>query len=305
MIKVMRDDIIENSQLGLTSHREVINGINMRWLESGEGYPIVLIHGIPTSPMLWRHVVSQVHGARCLCWEMVGYGESISEGHNRDISVASQASSLLAYLDHLKIERAILVGHDLGGGVAQIAAARSPHRCAGLVLVDSICYDSWPIASIRLLRRFSGLIRRLPDWGFLPMFRAFLRRGHDHAQLCEESLKLHWKHYAEHDAAACFVHQIQSLDSRDTHGIARELGRLQIPSRVIWGEYDPYQKIQYGERLAHELHTELLRIEYGKHFVPEDEPTPIVEAINDLVEHVSEGDPASAVHDRRRAHNRP
>jgi pimeloyl-ACP methyl ester carboxylesterase len=45
--------------------------------------------------------------------------------------------------------RAVLVGHDLGGGVAQIAAVRAPGRCAGLVLANSIGYDSWPIPSVR------------------------------------------------------------------------------------------------------------------------------------------------------------
>jgi pimeloyl-ACP methyl ester carboxylesterase len=63
-----------------------------------------------------------VRGGRCLAFEMVGYGESIPAGRDRDISVARQADYLLAWLNHLDIEQAVLAGHDLGGGVAQIAA---------------------------------------------------------------------------------------------------------------------------------------------------------------------------------------
>lgn len=49
----------------------------MRWEEEGEGTPVVILHGIPTSPRLWRHVVPLVASsdggnARCLAWEMVG-----------------------------------------------------------------------------------------------------------------------------------------------------------------------------------------------------------------------------------------
>jgi pimeloyl-ACP methyl ester carboxylesterase len=65
--------------------------------------------------------------------------------------MARQADHLLAWLDHLDIERAVLAGHDLGGGVAQIAAVHQPRWCAGLVLANAICYDSWPIPSVRAL----------------------------------------------------------------------------------------------------------------------------------------------------------
>ena len=134
----------------------------MRWSEEGGGFPFVLLHGIPTSPALWRHVLPQVRGGRLLAFELVGYGESIPAGRDRDISVARQADSLLAWLDHLAIEQAVLVGHDLGGGVAQIAAVHQPRRCAGLVLANAVCYDSWPILSVRALRAAGPLVGRMP-----------------------------------------------------------------------------------------------------------------------------------------------
>jgi pimeloyl-ACP methyl ester carboxylesterase len=46
-----------------------VGGVPMRWLESGTGHPVVLVHGIPTSPELWRHVLPRVEGARLLAWE--------------------------------------------------------------------------------------------------------------------------------------------------------------------------------------------------------------------------------------------
>ncbi|MDQ3913294.1 MAG: hypothetical protein M3305_16295 [Actinomycetota bacterium] len=51
----------------------VAGGVRMRWEESGEGPPVVFVHGIPTSPQLWRYVIPRVEG-RALAWEMVGYG---------------------------------------------------------------------------------------------------------------------------------------------------------------------------------------------------------------------------------------
>ena len=52
----------------------------MRWVQAGAGFPVVLVHGIPTSPALWRHVLPQVRGGRLLAFEMVGYGDSILAG---------------------------------------------------------------------------------------------------------------------------------------------------------------------------------------------------------------------------------
>ena len=107
---------------------KTVGGMPMRWHEHGSGMPLILIHGIPTGPALWRHVLPRIEAARGLAWEMVGYAGSIPAGRDRDISVAHQADYLVQWMDSLEIEKAIFAGHDLGGGVAQIAAVRHPER---------------------------------------------------------------------------------------------------------------------------------------------------------------------------------
>lgn len=59
-----------------------IDGVPTRWIEQGSGRPVVLVHGAPTSPRLWRHVMPLVEG-RSLAREMTGYGTSIADGHGR------------------------------------------------------------------------------------------------------------------------------------------------------------------------------------------------------------------------------
>jgi pimeloyl-ACP methyl ester carboxylesterase len=132
----------------MASQSATVGDIAFRWEEQGDGTPVVLIHGIPTCPALWRHVVPRITGARCLAWEMVGYGASIPQGRDRDISVGRQADYLVTWLRHLGLDRVVLAAHDLGGGVAQIAAVRHPGLCRGLFLTNAIGYDSWPIPSV-------------------------------------------------------------------------------------------------------------------------------------------------------------
>lgn len=261
-----------------------VRGIRMRWEETGEGAPVILLHGIPTSPALWRKVMPLVRDARLLAWEMVGYGESIREGRGRDIGVARQARYLRAWLDEQGIERAVLAGHDLGGGVAQIFAVENPERTAGLVLTNAICYDSWPIPSVKAMRAMGGLVEKMPKAAFEPIVAGFLRLGHDDADIAKESTAIHWRPYAEHDGAAAFIRQIRSLDVNDTLRIADKLGSLRVPARVVWGTSDNFQEIRFGERLAWDLDTPLERIEGGKHFTPEDHPERIAKAIQDVLD---------------------
>ncbi|MDQ3388123.1 MAG: alpha/beta fold hydrolase [Gemmatimonadota bacterium] len=259
------------------------NGIRMRWEEAGEGIPVVFVHGIPTSPALWRHVIPHLDGVRALAWEMVGYGMSIPEGMGRDISVGRQAEYLKAWLDALGIERAVLAGHDLGGGVVQIAAVRHPGLALGLVLTNAIGYDSWPIPSVKMMRALGGVVEHLPESLFRPIYSSFLRLGHDQREIASESIEVHWRNYAAHDAAAAFIRQVRSLNVHDTLAVGDQLPRLDVPARIVWGEADQFQKVSYGERFARDLGTTLQRIPGGKHFTPEDHPVEIASAVNDLV----------------------
>ncbi|MEC5325318.1 MULTISPECIES: alpha/beta fold hydrolase [unclassified Aurantimonas] len=267
----------------MQSKTTTLNGVTMRWEEHGDGMPLVLLHGIPTSPALWRHVIPRIEGAKCLAWEMVGYGTSIPEGRNRDISVARQADYLIEWLRHLGIEKAVFAGHDLGGGVAQIAATRHPWMCAGLLLTNAIGYDSWPIPSVKMMRAAAPVVRRLPNLVFHQVVSTFIRRGHDDGGAADEAIAAHWPHYAQHGGGRAFVRQIEALDVRDTLAVADDLTRLGVPARVVWGEADQFQKLEYGERFARDLKAPLRRIEGGKHFTPEDHPEIIAEEINLLL----------------------
>lgn len=263
--------------------REItVDGEPVRWIESGQGRPVVLVHGIPTSARLWRHVVPTVRG-RCLALQMRGYGTSIPDGEGRDLGLAAQARRLLRWLDALDIEAPVLVGHDLGGGVAQIAAVEAPGRFTGLVLTNAVCYDSWPIPSVQAMQRAAPLLRRLPEVALYPTFVQLLHRGHDHRQRALESIGVHWQPYVAHGAARSLARQVSALDVRDTLAVADRLPSLGLPARVVWGASDRFQKVVYGQRLAHDLGCELQTIRGGRHFTPEDHPDTIADAVNTLL----------------------
>ena len=277
----------------IQEHTADVAGTPVRWLEQGAGTetdpPVVLVHGIPTSPALWRHVMPRLTGMRVLALEMTGYGQSIPAGRDSDLSVGAQADRLNAWLAHLGVDRAVLVGHDLGGGVVHIAAVRQPERCAGLLITNGIGYDSWPIPSVRAMRATSGLLARLPAAALKPALAVLLARGHDTSAQAREALRVHFAPYAEHGGGAAMSRQVVALDVRDTLAVQDALPGLRVPARVVWGTADRFQEVRYGERFARDLGTTLQRLEGSHHFTPEDRPDALAAAIAELVAEVRAG----------------
>lgn len=261
-----------------------IDGVRHRWLEHGEGPPVVLVHGIPTSPALWRHVMPELGGLRVLAWEMLGYGLSYATGAGRDISVKAQAAYLRRWLQEIGVERAVLVGHDLGGGVVQVAAVHDRSSCSGIVLTNAIAYDSWPIPRVKAMRLLGPAVARMPTPLFRRVFDSFIGQGHDDRGRAGESAAAHWPGYDHPGGAATFLRQIRSLRTVDTLEVAGRLPDLRVPAGVVWGAADSFQKLAYGERLARDLHADLDTVSTGKHFMPEDHPHEVAATIRRVVE---------------------
>ncbi|MBC7790009.1 MAG: alpha/beta fold hydrolase [Anaerolineae bacterium] len=94
----------------------------------GSGEPLIFLHGFPTSSHVWRDVVPLVpDGHRVVVVDLLGFGRS-DQPLGRDVSIKGHADRVVQLLDSLRIERAAIVGHDVGGGIAQHLAIRHPRE---------------------------------------------------------------------------------------------------------------------------------------------------------------------------------
>lgn len=274
-------------------HSKRIAGIQMRWEEHGDrhsGIPVVLVHGLPTSPRVWRYLIPYLTADNrpCLAWEQVGFGGSLAEGLGRDLSIGRQAEYLHAWLQDLGIKRALFVAHDYGGGVVQRLLVSHPELCRGLVLTDCVAYDNWPVLAVRLARAFRGLIKRLPPMLVKPFFMAALANlGHDNRARGLASAKLHWQPYQTALGPRAFAHQLAHFSARETRALAPELPRLDLnaPVQLVWADRDPLG-MHSGEQLARDLAAPLQRIPGGRHFTPEDHPEVLAQAVRSVMESV-------------------
>ena len=111
------------------------NGAAIRVEESGAGEPaLIFLHYWGGSSRTWRIVIDRLGDkSRCIALDQRGWGASIATDARYDLSV--MADDVEAVARQLGLGRYVLVGHSMGGKVAQIVAARRPKELVGLVLI--------------------------------------------------------------------------------------------------------------------------------------------------------------------------
>jgi pimeloyl-ACP methyl ester carboxylesterase len=113
-----------------------VHGYRRAFVRAGQGPVLLLVHGIGDSSETWRELVpllAETHTV--IAPDLLGHGRS--DKPRADYSVAAFANGLRDLLEVLDVERATVVGHSLGGGVAMQFAYQYPEHCERLVLVST------------------------------------------------------------------------------------------------------------------------------------------------------------------------
>jgi pimeloyl-ACP methyl ester carboxylesterase len=239
----------------------------------GAGEPIVLIHGFPTSSHLWRDVVPLLpEGHRVVVLDLLGYGRS-DRPLERDLSIKGHAERVIGLLDALRISYASVVGHDLGGGIAQYLAVRHPTRVARLALIDSVAFDEWPTRQVRLAKATLPLTRHLPTTWILSALRAELERGYAHEESGARSIDIYIRPFCQPEGVASLVQHLEALDPEETMALQPRLKDIVAPTAIISGAHDPFLPSAVAKRLHEAIPGSTLDIIPDvRHFTPEEAP---------------------------------
>ena len=140
-----------------------IKGKNIAYIDVGDGAPIVLLHGNPTSSYLWRNVVPHLEGiGRVIVPDLIGHGDSEklpdSEGPER-YSFEISYEYLAGLLDELNItEDVTLVIHDWGSALGFHWAKHHPEAVKGIAYMEAIVcpvtWDDWPESARGIFKGF-------------------------------------------------------------------------------------------------------------------------------------------------------
>lgn len=275
----------------LVTKNLLIDGNRIAWGVHGEGEPVVLIHGTPFFSHVWRRMAPELvaAGYRVHTYDLLGFGNSERPRDPAvDTSVSAQLPVLLELFEHWGLERAHIVGHDIGGAVAQQLGVFHPERIETLTLVDCVSYDSWP--SKRTREQMQAGLETLiaaPDGEHRAHFREWmLSAAYDRQALIDGPLD----EYLEMVSGAVgqgslFQHQIRHYDPQHTLCVAdrlHELGRL--PVQIIWGADDAWQRVDWAYRLQADIPGSQLHVlENCGHLVPEDQPEKLLALVRGFI----------------------
>jgi pimeloyl-ACP methyl ester carboxylesterase len=275
------------------SHEEaVMNEVTLtqgpiRYRESGEGSPIVFLHGLLVDGRLWRKVTPLLDGShRCLVPDLPLGSHPAPLAPDADLSPPGLARLVADFLEALELEDVTLVANDTGGAIAQITAANHPERIGRLVLTNCDAFENFLPPAFRPLQwaakvpgaltglmagmRFSAL-RRLPlAYGWL-IKRDFA--GAPTRQWVDPFL-------TDRGVRRDVIKVLRGISPEYTFEAASKLASFDRPVLMPWAVEDRFFKISYAERLAVTFpDARLERIEDSYTFVAEDQPERLAELV--------------------------
>src|SRR5215212_971360 len=230
----------------LETREIVLHGHRICYRTAGEGPVIALIHGITGTSDTWREVIPLLaEDHTVIAPDLLGHGESAKP--RGDYSLGAFAAGVRDLLLALGHDRATVVGHSLGGGVAMQFSYQFPERTERLALVSSgglgeevhllLRAATLPGSEVVLPLLASGPLLDAGRWVSRTLGRVGLKAGPDVAEMARGYASL-----ADRDARAAFVHTLRSIvdpggqrvSARDRLYLASE-----VPTQIVWGARDP------------------------------------------------------------------
>jgi pimeloyl-ACP methyl ester carboxylesterase len=224
------------------------DGRRLRVARLGSGPPLVLLHGYPDNLQIWGELARRLAGSFeviAFDWPGMGYSDPWPGG----TTPQHFADRLHALLDAWRIDRAGLVGADMGGQPALVFSARHPERVSRLVVMNALAFGdertSWEIRLLRqagwnrfILERFPWLVFKRAEWTFLP---GGVRLPADvRADL--------WDSFRR-PAVRSFISRTCAGYQGTLPQLPKEYERIKCPTLVLWAERDRHFPLVQAQRL--------------------------------------------------------
>ena len=265
-------------------HHTTVNGIDLHYVEDGRGPLVVLLHGFPEFWFSWRKQIPALAAAgfRVVAPDLRGYNESEKPKSIDDYRITAAATDIAALIESLD-EPCVLVGHDWGGVVAWLVAIQRPELLRKLVVLNV----PHPAALLRELRRSTRQKLKmiyqlffqppmLPEMLMPLVLPILLRRGGRFSREDIREYKAAWRSIETRRAMANYYRAMR----RHRGELRQFLGRVELPTLLIWGEHEPVFLRSTSEDIDDIVpNLRVARIAGAGHFVQTDQP----EIVSDLL----------------------
>ncbi len=218
-----------------------VEGHRVRYVETGSGPPLVLVHGLGNSILTWRKNFAPLgRNFRVIGLDLPGHG--LSDPPRRRFDLSASALFLARFMDALGVESAHMAGSSMGGIIAVEMALRYPGRMRSLTLVDSVGLGKEIARFLRL-----GSVPPLGEVFDRPTYDHAVKINrwlvYDPARIDDEAVR-QWHEYKTRPGAARATLQflrvgVTLFGQRRRIMRLNELKDLRMPAMVLWGREDP------------------------------------------------------------------
>jgi pimeloyl-ACP methyl ester carboxylesterase len=137
---------------------------------------------------------------------------------------------------------------------------------------------------VKLARAMLPLTRHLPATWLLSILRSDLLRGYQDHERGLRSIEQYVRPFASAEGRDAFMEHLLALNATDTVALGARLKEIIAPTAIVWGRYDPFLSPDLGHRLQEAIPGATLDvISSGRHFLPEDAPAKIGDAVRALL----------------------
>jgi len=269
-----------------TSHYTEVNGLRLHYLEAGEGDPILLLHGFPTSSHLYRNILPELGKThRAIALDLPGYGLSdkpLDVSYDYDF----YETVLNSFLDALGIGEIHLAVHDLGGPVGLYWAIQNPGRVPKLIILNTLVYPetSWAVKLFLIAMKTPGLRDFIVSpKGLVGTMQFGVARK---ARITREVLTPYTAPFESPAARKALIKAGGGLGVRGLAKIARELPGYPTSIRLIYGEKDrvlPDVAKTMARLKRDHPEAELTALPNCGHFLQEDDPERVAQLISEFL----------------------
>ena len=233
-----------------------VNGNRIRYLHAGLGDPVVLLHGLGVFAESWLYNIPALAGRFSVyAPDLIGFGRSDKPKISYDMEVFD--AFLLGFLNSLGINRTVLIGNSLGGGIALYFALSHPDKVEKLVLLDSALIGrevSWGlrVLSIPLLGRMlickgskEDLQRALRGAFYDPKFLT--------EDWIEEMYRISKLPGIKHPFLSVIRNGVNLWGIKRRYVLTDRLHELKMPVLIVWGRQDRIIPVRYAYTAYHRI----------------------------------------------------
>jgi haloalkane dehalogenase len=281
----VNDAIARHSAAGF---RFEAGGVRAFARQQGEGADAVLLHGVPTSSFLYRRVLPVLadQGLRGTAIDFPGLGLS-DRPAPFDYSWSGLARWTGEAIDALELDRVHLVVHDIGGPIGLEWAILNPDRVLSVTVLNTVLDVAnfkrpWPMAPFAVRGLGELWLRASPRYLFSEIF--YSQGIAERSRVPRSQVYAHIALLRLHDRGRAFLEIMRGFElSDDKERFFREgLADRRYPVRAVWGENDPALGLDRLEAAKEILDLDDAILLPAKHFLQEDHPSEVAQAIADL-----------------------